>query len=84
MYYELNDTELEKINEIIKIVEVDYTLRGNLILVDDLIGIIKDLLFEYHNINNKLEDLEEEIKNNYQALPEDDLYDLYGVNRNDF
>jgi len=83
MYWELSDEDLEKLQEISDTTGIDYELKGNLVPVDSLIYALKDMLYEYHNILEELEDLKEDVEENYK--PKDiDPYDYYGVSRKDF
>lgn len=83
MYWELSDEDLEKLQEISDTTGIDYELKGNLVPIDSLIYALKDMLYEYHNILEELEDLKEDVEENYK-LKEIDPYDYYGVSRNDF
>lgn len=71
MFYELNEAELKTIEEIGNITEVDYELKANYIPVDSFIYMVKDMLVEYHKLQEKLEQYE-----NIQA-EEPDLHDKW-------
>lgn len=58
MFYELNEAELKTIEEIGNITEVDYELKANYIPIDSFIYIAKDMLVEYHKLQEKLEQYE--------------------------
>lgn len=83
MYYSLNEKELERINEISDITGVDYELKNNLIPVDSLMAALEDMLYEYHHKEEELEDLQNDIENNYE-LKRFDPYEEYGVSERDF
>ena len=83
MYWELTDEDLEKLEKIADITGVDYELKGNLVPVDSLIYALKDMLYEYHNKEEELEDLHQDIEDNYEPK-KIDPYDYYGVSRHDF
>lgn len=83
MYWELTDEDLEKIKEISEVTGVDYELKGNLVPVDSLIYALKDMLYEYHNKQEELKDLHQDIEDNYQPR-KIDPYEENGVSRNDF
>ena len=83
MYWDLTDEDLEKIKEISEVTGVDYELKGNLVPVDSLIYALKDMLYEYHNKEEELEDLHQDIEDNYEPK-KIDPYEEYGVSRNDF
>lgn len=70
--------ELEK--KVIKITEVDYT---GMLTIEDIENIIKDLIHEYNRLKEKYDDLEEDLKENYE-LKKIDYYDYYGVSKEDF
>ena len=81
MFYKMNENQRAKLNEISEITMTDYEMDKESISCDNLMIALEDLLVEYHNLE---EELEYDMKENYQPLPEDDEYDLYGVSRNDF
>lgn len=83
MYWDLTDEDLEKIKEISEVTGVDYELKGNLVPVDSLIYALKDMLYEYHNKEEELEDLHQDIEDNYEPK-KIDPYEEYGVSRHDF
>lgn len=83
MYWELSDEDLEKLNKISDITGVDYELKNNLVPVDSLIYALKDMLYEYHNKQEEIDDLKQEIEDNYEPR-KIDPYEEYGVSRKDF
>lgn len=83
MYWELSDEDLEKLNIISKVTGVDYELRGNLVPVDSLIYALKDMLFEYHNKLEEIEDLKQDLEDNYEPR-KIDPYEEYGLKIEDF
>ncbi len=84
MFYKMNENQRAKLNEISEITMTDYEMDKESISCDNLMIALEDLLVEYHNLEERIEELEYDMKENYQPLPEDDEYDLYGVSRNDF
>lgn len=56
----------ELLQKVIEITDVDYT--GTLEL-KDIENIIKDLITEYHKKEEELEDLKENVKENYEPIP---------------
>lgn len=48
MFYELSDEELEMLEKITQITGGSYELKGQFIQVEELINIVKDLLYEYN------------------------------------
>lgn len=83
MYLELLESEYEKIKEISKITLTDYELKGNLIPVDSLVSALEDMLVEYHNKEYEIEELKQDIEDNYE-LKKVDPYTEYGVSESDF
>lgn len=82
-YYGLNDNEVAIIKDISKITFADYEIEANHIPVDNLMVVIEDLLTEYHRKEEELEDLHNEISENYE-LKNVDLYSEYGISEADF
>lgn len=62
MYYKLNQKEQEKIKKASDITMSDYELEGDFIPVDSLICCIEDLLVEVDVLQEKVEDLKEEMR----------------------
>ena len=83
MYWELSDKDLEKIKKISDITGTDYELKGNLVPVDSLIYALLDMLTEYTNKQEEIEDLKQDIEDNYEPK-KIDPYEEYGISRNDF
>lgn len=82
-YYKLNDNEVAIIKDISKITFTEYEIEGNNIAVDNLMVVIEDLLTEYHRKEEELEDLHNEISENYE-LKRVNPYEEYGVSERDF
>ena len=51
--------------------------------IDGVYAMLQDLVDEYDNKEEEYNDLKEDMDNNYE-LKREDLYDTYGVSRNDF
>lgn len=81
--YELNDTELKRIEEISSITGSDYELKGNFIPVESLLAAAEDMLMEYGVLEEKLNDLQQEISENYE-IKRVNPYIEYGVSEHDF
>ena len=79
-YYIINE---ENLNKIVEITGSDYDNKNGMIEESYLENIIEDLICEYHNIKEELDDLKENLEDNY-TLKQPDDYDFYGVSRNDF
>jgi hypothetical protein len=83
MKYELNEKELKMFKKISDITDVDYEIKNNMISIDTLVYALKDLLYEYGKIEEERDDLENDIRDNYEPK-HFDPYDYYGVSRHDF
>lgn len=70
----------ELIDKIVEITGVDY--YGKLDL-EDIINIIKDLITEYHNLEEKLEEKEEYCREHHKEK-EINPYDEFGISESDF
>lgn len=70
--------ELE--SNVIKITGVDYT---GMLTLKDIHNIIKDLVCEYHRLEEELEDAKEHCKEHHQER-KIDYYDEYGISERDF
>lgn len=70
----------ELLKKVIDITDVDYTVELEL---QDIENIIKDLVCEYHKIEEELEDTKEHCKE-WHVEKQVDWYDYYGVGRDDF
>ena len=68
MYYKLSDDELEKMYKVSKITLTDYELIGNFVPVEKLINVIEDLLIELDKAEEKYNDLEEQLRENYKPI----------------
>lgn len=83
MYIKLENDTLKTINRASDITCTDYELLGNFIPVESMMCIVEDLLLEIVHLKECIEDMEQDIENNYE-LKNFDPYDEYGVSRNDF
>jgi len=80
--YELDEKEIKQIKQIEDITGVDYEIKGNLIPLDSFICMAKDMLYEYHKIEEEKNDIEKDIEDNYTPIKPD--YSYYGVSESDF
>lgn len=80
-FYVKFDKEL--IDEVEEITDVDYERKEDVLLADNVISIIKDLIYEIHKRDEKIQDIEEEIKEKYE-LKNIDPYTEYGISERDF
>lgn len=83
MYYLLDDSELKRVKEVEAVTGTDAEITGKFIKVEILVALLSDLLCEYNHIDEKVDDLECELRDNYIRKREDE-YEEYGVSRNDF
>lgn len=70
-------SEIEKIN---KYACKNYTDK-DIISVEDLVAIIEELGYECGSLEERIEDLENDIENNYRPISP---YEMYGVSERDF
>ena len=68
MYYKLNEDELERMFRASKITMTDYELIGNFAPVENLMTAIEDLLIELDKAEEKYNDLEEQLRENYKPI----------------
>lgn len=80
MFYKFSE---EKLKEITDITMVDYEAKLNYVPSENIINIIDDLLYEIHRLEEKIEDMENDIEENYELKPFDP-YEEYGVSERDF
>lgn len=81
MYYRLESDEFEKIKEAEKITCTDYDIIGNLIPAENLMSIVEDLLVEIDTLNERYEDLEKTVEENYRPFTPKEMY---GISDKDF
>lgn len=74
MFYKLDQRELETINRVAKMSLTDYELEGNMIPVDSLICAIEDLLVEIGRLEEKYNDLEEDMNENYKPIGANEMF----------
>lgn len=80
-FYVKFDKEL--IDEVEEITDVDYERKEDMLLVDNIISIIKDLMYEIHKRDEMMDDIKEEIEEKYE-LRQIDPYEEYGISERDF
>lgn len=76
MYYKLSEKEQEIVKKISKITFEDYEVLGDFIPVTSLFSMAEDMLYEYDNLEEKYNDLEQDLENNYKPLSPAELYDI--------
>lgn len=80
-YYLLNEKELKIFKEIEEKTQTDYEIERNLLPLENVMGIVEDLLSEINSLNEKLEDLENDVRENYRPIP---VSEQYGISDEDF
>ena len=80
MYEILNEKDKELIEKISKITLTNYE-TGSFIKIETWKEIIYDLLDEIYNLQEKIEDIEQDIESNYKPIPYEEQI---GYNERDF
>ena len=81
MFYKLDIGEFAKIREAEKITFTDYGLKDDLISVESMMAAIEDLLIEIDRLEQKYNDFEQEVEDNYKPYTKEEMY---GVSNRDF
>ena len=71
MYLELKQDLIDKIEEITC---TDYERKGDYIPDENIENMIKDLLCEIDRLNEKIEDMENDIRDNYRPISNEEMY----------
>ena len=66
MYIELDDDDINKLEKDLKKYFIDLHRKGNMIDVEELVGIIQDLLVELEEQKEKYDDMVDYYTNNEQ------------------
>ena len=80
-YHLLKENEIEKIKRVSDITGGDYELNENLITAENLMAAIEDLLVEVGRLEERYNDLEEELRENYRPIS---IAEQYGISERDF
>lgn len=80
-YYLLNEKELKIFKEIEEKINTSYEIKNNLLPLENAMGIVENLLSEINSLNEKLEDLENDVRENYRPIP---VAEQYGISDEDF
>lgn len=81
MYYKSDEIDMETIKKAEELTMTDYDIEGDFIKPEYLIELIEDLLIELDRANEKYEDLEKEIEDNYKPIS---VAEQYGIRDKDF
>lgn len=79
MYYELNEKEQELIKRVEVISWCDFEKQDKFIKADMLINVVEELMYAYEGLQEKYEDLQKDLEENYKPIPID-----LGVSDRDF
>ena len=71
MYLELKQDLIDKIEEITC---TDYERKGDYIPAENIDIMIYDLLCEIDRLNEKIEDMENDIRDNYRPISNEEMY----------
>lgn len=78
MYLEI-DKELK--TKIENITGVDYEFKDNFLPSENIVSIFEDLIYEIDRLEEKYEDLEKDLEENYRPIP---VSEQYGISDRDF
>ena len=78
MYIQLNEDLYKKIQSITM---VDYEAKGDFIPSESIEPMLEDLIYEIDRLQEKYEDLEQDLQDNYRAITP---AEMYGVSNKDF
>lgn len=79
MYIELNERLINKLNKL----GTDYELKGNMLPVENLQSLLEDLFIELEAKEEEIEDLKQDMIDNYEPKKIDD-YEYFGISEEDF
>ncbi len=80
-YYLLDEKELKIFKEIEEKTITNYEIENNLLPLENVMCIVEDLLSEINSLGEKLEDLENDVRENYRPIP---VAEQYGISDEDF
>lgn len=69
MYLEIDEKLKDKIE---KIISTDYDFKGNFLPSESITSIFEDLIYEIDRLEEKYEDLEQDMEDNYIKRPMSD------------
>lgn len=81
IFVEATNKHLEIFKEISDLTLGDYEIKGNFISVESLLDMIFDLLNEVHIKEELLEDMEQDIQDNYKRIS---ISEQVGISDKDF
>lgn len=69
VYYRMNDNERAIMNKITELTGVNYELHGEFVPVESLMSAVSDLLYEIDTVQEKYDDIKNDLENNYRPIP---------------
>ena len=81
MYIAFNEKQLKMLERIKKDIGIEFENINHLILIEDIIYALETLYIEYDRKKEELEDLEADLRDNYQPIP---IKEQIGINDTDF
>lgn len=81
MYIEVSNKKMERFKEISDITVTDYEFKGNFVPVVSLLAMIDDLLLELHEKEEQIEDIKQDIQDNYRRIS---VSEQVGISDKDF
>ena len=73
MYIKLDENLYNKIK---KITMTDYDALGDFIPSESIEPMLEDLIYEIEHLEEKYEDLERDLEDNYRAITPAEMYDI--------
>jgi hypothetical protein len=83
LFIKLQEDERELLDKVQKITDVDYGLESDFLDINDLFGVIKDLVWSYNLLEEKYQDQKQVMEDNY-VFNNKNPYVEYGLNEKDF
>ena len=80
-YHKLIEPELKTVKKVEEITFGDYRRDGKYVPVEELFSMIEDLLIELDRAEEKYNDLEEQLRENYKPIS---VAEQYGISERDF
>lgn len=80
-YCKLPKEEIETLKKVEKITYTDYEIDGQYVPIEKFMFMIEDLLIELDKAEEKYNDLEEQLRENYRPIS---VAEQYGISERDF
>lgn len=75
-YYKLDENTAKIVNRVIKITLTDYEVKGTFIPINSFISMIEDLICEVERKEEELNNLKQDVKDNYKQITPSEMYDI--------